>query len=50
MYGSRRGYVSRTLLRTPRWAEDLTLDFAPGVNLVVIRGHVLDWTLHVGTY
>jgi hypothetical protein len=33
MYGSSKGYDSRTLARMPRWAEDFTLDFEPGVML-----------------
>lgn len=30
MYGSSFGYVSMTFERIARWADDLTLDFAPG--------------------
>ena len=34
MCGARRGYSSTTLPRMARWADDLTLDFAPGVMLL----------------
>lgn len=34
MYGVRSGYVSRILVRMPRWADDFTLVFAPGVMLL----------------
>lgn len=33
MKGSKPGYVSRNLLRRPRWAEDLTLDLEPACIL-----------------
>jgi len=33
--GASRGYVSQTLLRTPRCMDDLSFVFAPGATLVV---------------
>ena len=35
IWGASRGYVSMTFVRMPRWTEDLTLDFAPAVMLLV---------------
>ena len=37
MCGARRGYVSRILVRMPRWTEDLTLVLAPGTMLVGVN-------------
>ena len=33
IYGSSKGYDSRTLARMPRWTLDFTLDLEPGVML-----------------
>lgn len=40
MYGSRRGYVSRTCVRIPRATEDFTLVLALAVRLMIVLGWV----------